>query len=150
MIGVCGSARYVYPALEVVGEVPASFIVQMMLTFNWYLITFVKFVICYYAFNFGLGQLGLKSNSIVIPVGVIITAFSVYIYQNTIEETYSLRIFGLYIVFLWNMEYLFTLGTDKNTGVKNRLPFPNLKNLIKYLYFIVCWESGSNMVEEIL
>lgn len=61
VIGVCGSARYVYPALEVVGEVPASFIVQMMLTFNWYLITFVKFVICYYAFNFGLGQLlGLK------------------------------------------------------------------------------------------
>jgi spore germination protein KB len=89
VIGVCGSARYVYPALEVVGEVPASFIVQMMLTFNWYLITFVKFVICYYAFNFGLGQLlGLKNNSIVIPVGVIITAFSVYIYQNTIEETY--------------------------------------------------------------
>lgn len=90
VIGVGGSARYIYLALEVVGEVPASFVVQMMLTINWYLITFVKFVICYYAFNFGLGQLlGLnKNSSIVIPVGVIITAFSVYIYQNTIEETY--------------------------------------------------------------
>ncbi len=90
VIGVYGSARYVYPALEVVGEVPASFIVQMMLTINWYLIMFVKFVVCYYAFSFGLGQLlGLnKYSSIVIPVGVIITALSVYIYQNVIEESY--------------------------------------------------------------
>lgn len=101
VIGVCGSARYIYPALEVVGEVPASFIVQMMLTINWYLIMFVKFVICYYALNFGLGQfLGLKKNSsIVIPLGVIITALSVSVFQNTIEEShFSSNIWPVYSI----------------------------------------------------
>jgi spore germination protein KB len=90
VIGVDSSARYVYPALEAIGEAPASYILKMLMTISWYVIMFIELIICYFALNLGLGQLlGLKYHqSIVMPVGIIITAFSVFVYQNIIEEIY--------------------------------------------------------------
>ncbi len=90
VIGVDSSARYVYPALEAIGEAPASYILKMLMTISWYVIMFIELIICYFALNLGLGQLlGLKYyQSIVMPVGIIITAFSVFVYQNIIEEIY--------------------------------------------------------------
>lgn len=90
VLGVESCIRYIYPVIGAVEEVPISNIFIMILTLNWFVFAFGKLTICFYVFTTGLSQwLKIDNERILLaPTGVIITAFSIFIYSNYIEEIY--------------------------------------------------------------
>ncbi|ACV64095.1 spore germination protein [Desulfofarcimen acetoxidans DSM 771] len=88
VLGVESSGRYLFPVLgstfmSLVGNIFAPIV-----TINWFCFMFIKFAICYYAFNWGLANcLGIQNyRSIMIPIGILIIALSFFVYSNYVEE----------------------------------------------------------------
>ncbi|ACV63359.1 spore germination protein [Desulfofarcimen acetoxidans DSM 771] len=87
-LGVESTIRYIYPIIETVQE--SSSILTILVTLNWFAFAFSKLSICFYALTSGLAQwFNIKYyQAIVTPMGVIIIAFSTFMYSNYTEEVY--------------------------------------------------------------
>ncbi|GBF35437.1 spore germination protein GerKB [Desulfocucumis palustris] len=95
VLGVEASIRHNYPVIRAVEEAPASNILVILLTLNWFIFAFSKLCICFYAFTTGFAQwLNIKDHRhIITPICVIIVALSILIYTNyTAEEYYAAKI----------------------------------------------------------
>ncbi|HBV97245.1 MAG: hypothetical protein JL50_09235 [Peptococcaceae bacterium BICA1-7] len=90
ILGVESSIRHIYPVIEAVEEAPVSNMLVIILTLNWFAFAFAKLTICLYVLTTGVSQwLNINNPKILLmPFGVLITALSVYIYSNYIEEIY--------------------------------------------------------------
>lgn len=88
VLGPDDAARAVFARLSTADAGTASHLTVPVLAFNWFIFTFAKFSLCYYAFVSGLAALtGINDyRSLVLPAGALLTTFSLAAYQNLGQE----------------------------------------------------------------
>lgn len=105
VLGPDDAGRAVFARLSTADAGPASNLTVPVLSFNWFIFTFAKFSLCYYAFVSGLAALTRISNyrSLILPAGALLTTFSLTAYQNLGQELDFARV--IWPVYALPIEY---------------------------------------------
>lgn len=99
VLGPADAARATFARLSTADAGPASHLTVPVLAFNWFIFTFGKFSLCYYAFVSGLASLtGIDDyRTLILPAGALLTTFSLAAYQNLGQElNFARMIWPLY------------------------------------------------------
>ncbi|MGQ9557293.1 MAG: GerAB/ArcD/ProY family transporter [Desulfurispora sp.] len=105
VLGPDDAGRVVFARLSTADAGPVSHLTVPVLSFNWFIFTFAKFALCYYAFVSSLATLtGISDyRSLVLPAGALLTTFSLSAYQNLGQELDFARV--IWPVYALPIEY---------------------------------------------